>query len=546
MRIRSICVVLASSVSLLGVGASRVGAVGGPTLSSVKPSSGHVGTVVTLSGGGFVAGDVVSFNGVPTPASAVSADGTQLTVSVPLEATTGPITVSDPTGGQSSGPSRRPFRVTLGLAALVGDYRGAVVSLRGSGFPPDQTLPVVLDRSQVGTAVADAAGAFDASVTVPWTVKPGKHRLGALVGIRRVTTVLDVFGDWPQAAHDAASSSDQTYEPSLTPATVAGLEPRTLQQPWQLLCLPPLIAGGILVRSCGDSLTASDAVTNAPLWKDQVGWVYSQAAIDHGVVYVGVTDSDNGVYGVAALDLHSGTQDWATQLNQPVVQVIASGAAVYASLGVTSFGGEVVALDAGSGQQQWSQSFSGSGYANALIALGPSEVFVGFTGGSVVALDVASGAVNWTTTEPDAVGQPVTDGTRVYVAVDSTVYALHASTGKQAWSWTAPLESVEPPAVANGVVYAATTNSYVALKASSGAPVWSSPKAGTPFTKLTPVVAGGVLYGGYAIPYVIGSDNTVAFDVTNGVELWNCYGCGVALAVSNGVLVTGEGEYSLP
>ena len=365
MRIRSICVVLVSSVSLLGVGASRVGAVGGPTLSSVKPSSGHVGTVVTLSGGGFVAGDVVSFNGVPTPASAVSADGTQLTVSVPLEATTGPITVSDPTGGQSSGPSRRPFRVTLGLAALVGDYRGAVVSLRGSGFPPDQTLPVVLDRSQVGTAVADAAGAFDASVTVPWTVKPGKHRLGALVGIRRVTTVLDVFGDWPQAAHDAASSSDQTYEPSLTPATVAGLEPRTLQQPWQLLCLPPLIAGGILVRSCGDSLTASDAVTNAPLWKDQVGWVYSQAAIDHGVVYVGVTDSDNGVYGVAALDLHSGTQDWATQLNQPVVQVIASGAAVYASLGVTSFGGEVVALDAGSGQQQWSQSFSGSGYANA-------------------------------------------------------------------------------------------------------------------------------------------------------------------------------------
>jgi outer membrane protein assembly factor BamB len=548
VRIRTVGVAVAFLVSLLGVGAPRAGAVSGLALTSVQPSSGHVGRVVTLTGSGFVAGDVVSFNGTSMLPSTVSADGTQLTVSVPLDATTGPITVSDPAGGQSSGPSRRPFRVTRGVAAPVGDYRGDVVSLRGSGFPPDQTLPVVLDKGQIGVARTDAVGAFDASVTVPWTVKPGKHRIGALVGTQRVSTVFNVFGDWPQAAHDAASSSDLSYEPSITPATVSGLQPRTLQQqPWPHPCSPPLIAEGILIESCGNHLNASDVATNAPLWTDQVGWVYTQAAIDHGVVYVGVTDSANGVYGIAALDLHSGAQDWATQLNQPVVEVIASAASVYATLGVTSFGGEVVALDAGSGQLQWSQSFSGSGYANGLIALGTSDVFVGFPAGSVVALDAASGAVQWTTTtEPYAVVQPVTDGTRVYVTGEGTLYALHATTGKQAWSWTPTSATIEPPAVANGVVYEATSQGYVALSGSSGATVWSVQKAGPPFTKYTPIVAGGVLYGGFTIPYVIGNDGTIAFDAASGTELFDCYGCGVARAVSNGVLFTSGGEYSLP
>jgi sugar lactone lactonase YvrE len=79
-----------------------------PTLTGLNPTSGLVGTSVTLTGTGFTSGSTVSFNG--TAATSVTfTSGTSLTATVPTGATTGNVTVTAATG-TSNGLS---FTVTV-------------------------------------------------------------------------------------------------------------------------------------------------------------------------------------------------------------------------------------------------------------------------------------------------------------------------------------------------------------------------------------------------------------------------------------------------
>ena len=80
----------------------------GLSIASVAPSTGPVGSHVTLSGAGFdpvAANDRVAFSGATSAgvvATVVSASATQLVVSVPAGAQSGPITVTTPRGSAAS------------------------------------------------------------------------------------------------------------------------------------------------------------------------------------------------------------------------------------------------------------------------------------------------------------------------------------------------------------------------------------------------------------------------------------------------------------
>ncbi len=70
-----------------------------PTISSISPASGGVGTVVTITGTNFAtvaANNVVKFNGIQ--AVVASATATVIVTSVPANASTGAITVTTPGG----------------------------------------------------------------------------------------------------------------------------------------------------------------------------------------------------------------------------------------------------------------------------------------------------------------------------------------------------------------------------------------------------------------------------------------------------------------
>lgn len=71
-----------------------------PVVSSFSPSSGPAGTAVVIAGANFTGAVTVQFNGVP--ATATVNTPAQITATVPAGATTGPITVSTPTGAAVS------------------------------------------------------------------------------------------------------------------------------------------------------------------------------------------------------------------------------------------------------------------------------------------------------------------------------------------------------------------------------------------------------------------------------------------------------------
>jgi subtilisin-like proprotein convertase family protein len=93
-----------------------------PTITSFNPTSGLVGTSVTITGTNFTGATAVSFNNVNAPGFTVGAGGTSITVAVPNGATTGPISVTTPAGTGTSAtnftvqaPTAHDRSVTLSL-----------------------------------------------------------------------------------------------------------------------------------------------------------------------------------------------------------------------------------------------------------------------------------------------------------------------------------------------------------------------------------------------------------------------------------------------
>ena len=111
------------------------------TLTAINPDSGLVGSTVTLTGTGFMptpAGNQVSFTG-NVAAQVITATATQLTVTVPDGAQTGPVTVTNANGTASSAP----INFTVQAGAPTGMYF----------IHPDHLNTPRLITNQAGTVV---------------------------------------------------------------------------------------------------------------------------------------------------------------------------------------------------------------------------------------------------------------------------------------------------------------------------------------------------------------------------------------------------------
>ena len=73
-----------------------------PAITSFTPTSGPVGTKVTIKGSGFIGATKVTFGGVKAISYTVDS-GTQITATVPIGAKTGNIAVTTPGGSASKG-----------------------------------------------------------------------------------------------------------------------------------------------------------------------------------------------------------------------------------------------------------------------------------------------------------------------------------------------------------------------------------------------------------------------------------------------------------
>jgi hypothetical protein len=135
----------------------RLNGASAPAITGLSPTSGVVGTVLTITGTNLSGASSVSFNGTAQP-TITNNTGTSLTVAVPAGATTGPVTVTTP-GGSSNGlvfTVLRDLTISTGTPAapvsIAADtYRN--VTITGSG-----AAVLAADASVAGALVVQAGG----------------------------------------------------------------------------------------------------------------------------------------------------------------------------------------------------------------------------------------------------------------------------------------------------------------------------------------------------------------------------------------------------
>jgi len=151
-----------------------------PTISSFAPTSGAVGTTVSIVGTGFTGAGKVTFNGVMATTFSVASD-TAISATVPSGATTGPIAVTT-SGG--TGTSTVAFTVTTTppAAPTISSFTptsgpvGTKVSIAGTHFTgagkvtfngvTAPTFSVASDAS-ISATVPSGAGTGPITVTTP-------------------------------------------------------------------------------------------------------------------------------------------------------------------------------------------------------------------------------------------------------------------------------------------------------------------------------------------------------------------------------------------
>jgi outer membrane protein assembly factor BamB len=193
---------------------------------------------------------------------------------------------------------------------------------------------------------------------------------------------------------------------------------------------------------------------------------------------------------------------------------------------IAFLGGELIALDAKTGKQDWTVDLEAHLESSPLVVDG--TLYLGTDKTDVVALDASDGSVRWRFNSPAAIkASPSFHDGRVYVAdYQSGVFCLDAKTGKPIWRTNTSL--VPPggkggffssPAIGFGHVYAARDDGNVyAFDEKTGKVAWAFP-------------AGDFVYGSPALADVpgtkprvyIGAENgrLYALDATDGKKAWS-------------------------
>jgi fibronectin type 3 domain-containing protein len=139
-----------------------------PTITSFTPASGPVSTSVSINGTNFTGATAVKFNGMSATFAVTSDSAVRATV--PVGATSGPISVATPQGTATSGTS---FTVTAGLAASkAGNGAGTITSTSNPANPSQINCTVTCSTATVsypiGTVVTLTASPAIGSTFTRW------------------------------------------------------------------------------------------------------------------------------------------------------------------------------------------------------------------------------------------------------------------------------------------------------------------------------------------------------------------------------------------
>ncbi len=171
-----------------------------PVVTSFTPTSGPVGTAVTVNGTGFTGASLVTFNG--TSASFLEVSDAELTATVPTGATSGPIAVTTAAG---TGTSAGSFTVVL--APVVTSFTptsgpvGTAVTVNGTGFTGaslvtfNGTSASFLEVSDAELTATVPTGASSGPIAVTTAAGTGTSAAGFTVIVTACSNGLDDDGD---------------------------------------------------------------------------------------------------------------------------------------------------------------------------------------------------------------------------------------------------------------------------------------------------------------------------------------------------------------
>ena len=238
-----------------------------PTITSFTPTSSPVGTSVVIKGTNFTGATAVVFNGTAAGGYVVNS-ATQITVSVPGGATTGPITVTTPDGTATSATS---FTVTPDLVVSTGTVASPTAVAAG----------IYNSITVTSTGVAQLTGATTAntSITVNGTLLTNCQPLtgsatftlaaGATLGICDPQGLSSTAGQGAvQTTGLRSFSTDASYTYNGTAAQVTGaaLPPqvrslRTSNANAVTLSAPTRVAQVLMVGGTGNFVLNGNSLT---------------------------------------------------------------------------------------------------------------------------------------------------------------------------------------------------------------------------------------------------------------------------------------------
>lgn len=292
----------------------------------------------------------------------------------------------------------------------------------------------------------------------------------------------------------------------------------------------PVVAAGLVFSSSGD-LFALDALTGRQAWRSVGYSTTAPAAVEGNLVFI----HDGGSSNLVALEAGTGTEQWsaASGGGSNPIPIVAAGVV---------YGGSFTAIEAASGTVKW--SIGSTSYLTA-AALADGLVFhlcdVCDSGNdTVVARDAETGDERWQfPLRGDANSSPAVADGLVYVAdAAGNLSALNAETGAEWWRFVAG--GFGSPAVAAGLVYVGGSDGNVyALDATNGQERWRFTAEGAPSFSTAPAVVEGVVYVGGS------NGNLYALDAMDGTQRWAFPiegGISSAPAVANGIVYLGSSD----
>ena len=198
---------------------------------------------------------------------------------------------------------------------------------------------------------------------------------------------------------------------------------------------------------------------------------------------------------------------------------------------------DVTATSAG-GATLWTADLTasfdkGGGQSSGGLAVAGARVFATTGYGELVALDAASGQVIWRQRVDSPIsGAPATDGEAVYVSGrDGSAWAVDAATGKVIWQvigtpGKTAYEGTAAPTIGDrAVIFPSAGGDLMAvLKIGGGTKVWQSSLAGKRLGRayaLTSDVTGDAVIAGKTLYAGSGAGRTVAMSASSGEQLWS-------------------------